>query len=148
MESKPEPDNEIREQDNAHDSEGEHQIEQCPQSEESPHTSERRVERLGEFRHASGDDRVRREHGRRKANGGEEQKINGGKAIAGGISVGLGFGLGIAGISVNPGQAARSRAEASRFVYFPPEDPKEEVLDRTGRYNQAVRDRCERPPAP
>jgi len=62
--------------------------------------------------------------------------------------VGAGFGLGIAGISVNPGQAERSRAEASRFVFFPPDEPKADVVEMTGRYNQAVRDRCERRPAP
>jgi hypothetical protein len=84
----------------------------------------------------------------RSASGDEEQKISAARAIAGGISVGAGFGLGIAGIAVNPGQAERSRAEASRFVYFPPEDPKEDVIEMTGRYNQAVRDRCERRAAP
>lgn len=82
------------------------------------------------------------------ASGDEEQKISTGRAVGGGITVGLGFGLGIAGISVNPGQAERSRAEASRFVYLPPEDPKADVLEMTGRYNQAVRDRCERRSAP
>jgi hypothetical protein len=82
------------------------------------------------------------------ASGKPEQHINAGKAIAGGISVGMGFGLGIAGIAVNPGQAERSRAEAARFVYFPPEDPKSDVLEMTGRYNQAVRDRCERRASP
>lgn len=82
------------------------------------------------------------------ANGDTEQKINTGRAIAGGLSVGIGFGLGIGGIAVNPGQAERSKAEAARFVYLPPEDPKEDVLEMTGRYNQAVRDRCERRGAP
>jgi hypothetical protein len=82
------------------------------------------------------------------AEGKPEQTISAGKAVAGGITVGLGFGLGIGGISFNPGQAERSRAEASRFVYFPPEDPKADVLEMTSRYNQAVRERCERPPAP
>jgi len=76
------------------------------------------------------------------------QKISGGRLAAGGLTVGLGFGLGIGGIGVNPGQAERSRAEASRFVYFPPEDPKVDVLEMTGRYNHAVRDRCERRPVP
>jgi hypothetical protein len=81
--------------------------------------------------------------------GDTEQKINTSKAIAGGILVlPVGFGLGIAGIAVNPGQAERSKAEASRFVYFPPEDPKQDVLEMTGRYNQAVRDRCDRRGAP
>jgi hypothetical protein len=82
------------------------------------------------------------------ANGDESQKVNGGRLAAGGITVGAGFGLGIAGISVNPGQAERSRAEASRFVFFPPDEPKADVVEMTGRYNQAVRDRCERRPAP
>lgn len=84
----------------------------------------------------------------RGANGDENQKINGGRLAAGGITVGVGFGLGIAGIAVNPGQAERSRAEASRFVFFPPEDPKDDVVELTGRHNQAVRDRCERRAAP
>lgn len=82
------------------------------------------------------------------ANGDEEQTISQARAIGGGITVGLGFGLGIGGIALNPGQAERSRAEASRFVYFPPEEPKADVLEMTGRYNQAVRDRCERRSAP
>jgi hypothetical protein len=82
------------------------------------------------------------------ASGKPEQHIDAGKAIGGGISVGLGFGLGIAGIAVNPGQAERSKAEAARFVYLPPEEPKEDVLKMTGRYNQAVRDRCERRASP
>jgi len=84
----------------------------------------------------------------KSASGGEEQKISGGRAVGGGLTVGLGFALGIGGIAVNPGQAERSRAEASRFVYLPPEDPKADVLEMTGRYNQAVRDRCERRSAP
>lgn len=82
------------------------------------------------------------------ASGDQEQKINTGRAVGGLISVLGGFGLGIAGIAVNPGQAERSRAEASRFVYFPPEDPKEDVVEMTGRYNQAVRDRCDKRDAP
>ncbi len=82
------------------------------------------------------------------AQGKPEQKVSGGKVAAGGITVGLGFGLGIAGIAVNPGQAERSRAEASRFVYLPPEDPKADVIEMTARYNQAVRERCERRAAP
>ena len=82
------------------------------------------------------------------AAGHPQQKISGGRLAAGGLTVGLGFGLGIGGIAVNPGQAERSRAEAARFVYFPPEEPKDDVLEMTGRYNQAVRDRCERRAAP
>ena len=81
-------------------------------------------------------------------NGDEQQVVNTGRVVGGLVTVLGGFGLGIAGIAVNPGQAERSRAEASRFVYFPPEDPKEDVVEMTGRYNQAVRDRCEKRPAP
>jgi hypothetical protein len=80
--------------------------------------------------------------------GGGDQKVDKGRVIGGLVTVLGGFGLGIAGIAVNPGQAERSRAEASRFVYFPPEDPKEDVVEMTGRYNQAVRDRCDKRPAP
>lgn len=82
------------------------------------------------------------------ASGDENQKISGGRAAAGGLTIAAGFGLGIAGITVNPGQAERSRAEAARFVYFPPEDPRADVVEMTGRYNQAVRDRCSRRSAP
>lgn len=81
-------------------------------------------------------------------NGDEQQKINTGPAVGGAISVLGGFGLGIAGISVNPGQAERSRAEAARFVYFPPREPKEDVVEMIGRYNQAVRERCANRSAP
>lgn len=84
----------------------------------------------------------------RSSSGAEEQKIGAGQAVAGGITIATGFGLGIAGINVNPGQAERSRAEAARFVYLPPEDARADVLEMTGRYNQAVRDRCERRSAP
>lgn len=76
----------------------------------------------------------------------EEQKIDGTKAGLGGVLVGVGFGLGIAGIAVNPGQAERSRAEAARYVFLPPEDDREEVIRMTAKYNQAVRDRCAREP--
>ena len=84
----------------------------------------------------------------KSATGDQEQKVNTARLVGSVITVGAGFGLGIAGIAVNPGQAERSRAEASRFVYLPPEDPKADVLEMTGRYNQAVRDRCERRSAP
>jgi hypothetical protein len=84
----------------------------------------------------------------RTPTGEENQKVSGGLLAAGAVSIGLGFGLGIAGITVNPSQAERSHAEAARFVYLPPEDPKASVVEMTGRYNQAVRARCERRSAP
>jgi hypothetical protein len=84
----------------------------------------------------------------RSASGEESQKVSGGRLAAGGIAVLGGFGLGIAGITVNPGQAERSRAEAARYVFFPPQEPREDVVEMMSRYNQAVRDRCERRAAP
>ena len=67
-----------------------------------------------------------------------------------GIGAGLvlgGFGLGIAGLAVNPGQAQRSQAEAARYAFLPPKDSRESVVTWTQTYNQAVRDRCERAPS-
>lgn len=76
----------------------------------------------------------------------QNQKIDGTNA---GVGAGLvlgGFGLGITGIALNPGQTARSRAEAARYVFLPPRDARENVVTWTQSYNQAVRERCERPP--
>ena len=80
------------------------------------------------------------------AGGDQQQTINKTSAGIGGALVGVGFGLGIAGIVINPGQAERSRAEASRYVFLPPEDKRDEIVQMTGKYNQAVRERCERTP--
>jgi hypothetical protein len=79
---------------------------------------------------------------------GAEQKIDGTEAGIGGGLMLAGFGLGIVGLALNPGQAERSRAEAARYVFFPPKDPRENVVTWTQTYNQAVRERCERAPAP
>ncbi|MEI9940162.1 MAG: hypothetical protein WDO69_23320 [Pseudomonadota bacterium] len=68
-----------------------------------------------------------------------------------GVGAGLvlgGFGLGIAGLAVNPGQALRSQAEAARYTFLPPKDSREHVVTWTQSYNQAVRIRCERAPSP
>ena len=59
-----------------------------------------------------------------------------------------GFGLGIAGLAVNPGQAQRSQAEAARYAFLPPKDSREHVVTWTQSYNQSVRERCARAPAP
>jgi hypothetical protein len=72
----------------------------------------------------------------------QEQTIDSTQAVLGGVFVGVGFGLGIGGLSVNPGQAERSHAEAARYVFLPPEDSREEVTTTVGKYNQRVRERC------
>ena len=78
----------------------------------------------------------------------QNQKIEGTQAGGGAALVLVGFGLGIGGVALNPGQAERSRAEASRYVFLPPKDTRENVVTWTQTYNQAVRDRCERAPPP
>jgi hypothetical protein len=77
-----------------------------------------------------------------------QQDIDSTEAGIGGGLVLAGFGLGIVGLALNPGQAERSRAEAARYVFFPPKDPRENVVTWTQTYDQAVRDRCERAPSP
>ncbi len=76
------------------------------------------------------------------------QKIDGTEAGIGGALVLGGFGLGIAGLALNPGQTERSRAEAARYAFLPPKDPRHAVVTWTQSYNQAVRDRCARAPSP
>lgn len=78
----------------------------------------------------------------------EKQKIDGTSAGIGGGLVLAGFGLGIAGLAVNPGQAERSKAEAARYAFMPPKDTRDTVVTWTQTYNQAVRDRCTRAPSP
>ena len=75
----------------------------------------------------------------------EKQKIDGTAAGLGGGLVLAGFGLGIAGLAVNPGQAERSKAEAARYAFLPPQDSRDHVVTWTQSYNQAVRERCSRP---
>ena len=68
-----------------------------------------------------------------------------------GIGAGLaltGFGLGLAGLAVNPGQAQRSQVDAARYAFLPPKDSRENVVTWTQTYNQAVRARCGRATAP
>ncbi len=77
-----------------------------------------------------------------------EQKINGTEAGVGAAVTLGGFGLGVGGIALNPGQTERSRAEAARYVFLPPKDARDNVVTWTQSYNQAVRARCGRAPAP
>ncbi|MEP7052225.1 MAG: hypothetical protein ABJB12_17805 [Pseudomonadota bacterium] len=83
-----------------------------------------------------------------KTNAQSQQQIDGTEAgVGAGLMLG-GFGLGIAGLALNPGQVERSRAEAARYVFLPPKDTRENVVTWTQSYNQAVRTRCERAPSP
>lgn len=72
----------------------------------------------------------------------EEQEIKGGRAAAGGVLVGAGFGLGIAAIIVSPSSAERARADQQRYVYLPPEDDPAELAELVGRHNARVRAGC------
>jgi hypothetical protein len=78
-----------------------------------------------------------------------QQPTTDGTQVGLGAGVALaGFGLGIAGLALNPGQAQRSQAEAARYAFLPPTDSPERVVTWTQTYNQAVRARCERGPSP
>jgi hypothetical protein len=81
---------------------------------------------------------------KRDRDGEQSQELNSGRAVASGLVFAGGFGLGIAGIAVNPSQVERSRADASRHVFFRPEDEPSEVQDLVVRHNTSVRDRCHR----
>jgi len=78
----------------------------------------------------------------------QEPSTDSTQAGLGGSLVLTGFGLGIAGLALNPGQAQRSQAEAARYAFLPPKDARAQVVTWTQSYNQAVRVRCERAPAP
>lgn len=78
----------------------------------------------------------------------EKPTTDGTQAAIGGGLVLTGFGLGIAGLAVNPSQAERSQAEAARYAFLPPTDAREHVVTWTQSYNQAVRARCTQPVSP
>jgi hypothetical protein len=72
----------------------------------------------------------------------EKNSVNGTRAGLGGAFVGVGFGLGIAGLVVNPNNGERTQARATRHVFFnPPDDPKS-VEKLVGDHNAQVRSRC------
>jgi hypothetical protein len=74
----------------------------------------------------------------------EETGVNATRAGVGGAVVGLGFGLGISGLVVNPGHAERTRANASRFVFMDPPDRHEDVEELVEAHNVAAREACAR----
>jgi hypothetical protein len=81
----------------------------------------------------------------RDAHGQETQTANGGRALASGLVVAGGFGLGISGILVNPNQTERSRADATRHAFFRPEDDPHAVEELVVRHNTQVRAHCAHP---
>lgn len=72
----------------------------------------------------------------------EETSVNGGRAALGGTLVGIGFGLGIGGLVVNPSHAERTRADATRYVFFDPPDGRKSVEGAVQGHNERVRQRC------
>jgi hypothetical protein len=79
-----------------------------------------------------------------RRNGDEINRINTTKGTWSGIVVGLGFGLGITGLVINPGYADRARADAARYVFVPPGESEEEVVALVERHNERVRAACQR----
>lgn len=77
----------------------------------------------------------------------EKHQISSGRAALGGVLVGVGFGLGIGGLVVNPGQTERARADALGYTFLPPDDDLDEVKHMVGQHNEEVRQRCKRAPA-
>lgn len=78
----------------------------------------------------------------------EQHHVASGRAALGGILVGVGFGLGIGGLIVNPDQAERARADSLRYTFLPPDDNLDQVKQMVGHHNEQVKQRCERAPAP
>jgi hypothetical protein len=75
----------------------------------------------------------------------EENSISGGRAALGGTLVGVGFGLGIAGLVVNPNSSERTRADATRYVFLDPPDDRPSVEGLVKRHNEGVREYCSVP---
>jgi len=77
----------------------------------------------------------------------EQQHVSSSRAALGGVLVGVGFGLGIGGLVVNPGQAERARADSLRYTFLPPDDSPDDVKSMVSQHNEQVKQRCERTPA-
>lgn len=62
--------------------------------------------------------------------------------VAGAITAGAGFIIGIVGLAVNPDSAERAEADASRYVFNPSQDDPRRVKAIIERHNARVRARC------
>lgn len=78
----------------------------------------------------------------------EQHHISSGAAAVGGVLVGVGFGLGIGGLVVNPSQAEAARATALRYTFLPPDDNLDKVKKMVGQHNAQVKQRCEKSVTP
>jgi hypothetical protein len=72
----------------------------------------------------------------------EEHEIRSSTLIGGGILVGAGFGLAIAGIVVNPNARERAEADSWRYVLVPGRDDVKAVEALVVRRNQRTRAEC------
>lgn len=69
-----------------------------------------------------------------------------GRAALGGVLAGVGFGLGIGGLVVNPSYADHARADSADYVFLPPDDDLGALKLRVTQHNQAARRRCSAKP--
>jgi hypothetical protein len=72
----------------------------------------------------------------------ESHGIKQGRIALGSTLIGVGFGLGIAGIVVAPSAGERAKADQAEYVFVPPEDNRDQVKTMVDKHNRAARDRC------
>jgi hypothetical protein len=75
----------------------------------------------------------------------EEHDIESGPAIGGGILIGVGFGLGIAGIIMNPTAQERARADSWRYAFVPDRDDVATVKALVRKHDERARSECAKP---
>ncbi len=73
----------------------------------------------------------------------EELQIDKGQSTGGAVLMGVGLGLGIAGLALTPSIGERARAESYRYTFAPENDPREEVIALVATHNEQVRALCE-----
>jgi hypothetical protein len=74
----------------------------------------------------------------------ERQQIQSGTLVLGSILAGVGFGLGIAGIVVNPSARERAEADSWRYAFVPGRDDTRAATKLVDRHNRHVRAGCAR----